>query len=123
MDVPHTNRIWLQGRVISTPVIRPLNPRTKATAFTIAMTESWRDDAGAIKQRQNTVIVEVIGRDAESVAARARVGSIVTLEGYLRSDELKGQHVLRVRTLSITVWEDGDGQSRNDARPLGTETS
>lgn len=70
------------------------------------MTESWRDDQGVLKERKNRVIVEAVGRHSAMVSKRAKLGSWVTLEGYIRSEQFKGQDLLKVRTLSITIWGD-----------------
>lgn len=84
-----------------------MNARTKVASFALSCVESWRNDDGLVRERKNVVAIEVLGRDAEHVAVTVRIGSWVTLEGYIRTEELKGQHAVKVRTLSITVWEEG----------------
>jgi len=68
------------------------------------MVESWRNSAGEICERKNKVTVEVVGRDSAYVAENAKLGSWVTLEGYFRSEQFKGQELTKVRTFSITIW-------------------
>jgi single-stranded DNA-binding protein len=80
------------------------------TSFSLCVVESWVDETGKQKRRNNVVLIEVLGRDAETVASTARLGSWVTLEGYVRSEEARGQHVVKVRTLRIEVWEQPDAQ-------------
>lgn len=72
----------------------------------LSMVESWHNASGELRERKNRVMVEVVGRDSEEVASQARVGSWVTLEGYIRSEQFKGSEFTKVRTLSITVWEE-----------------
>jgi len=70
------------------------------------MVESWLNPDGESRARKNRVLVEVVGRDAEKVAREAKLGSWVTLEGYIRSEQFKGQDLTKVRTLSIDIWGD-----------------
>lgn len=70
------------------------------------MIESWNNAAGERKERKNRVVVEVVGRDAAAVASQAKLGSWVSLEGYIRSEQFKGQELTKVRTLTIDVWEE-----------------
>jgi len=70
------------------------------------MVESWVNPDGETRARKNRVLVEVVGRDAERAAAEARLGCWVTIEGYIRSEQFKGQDLIKVRTLSIEIWGD-----------------
>ena len=107
----YVNRAWFQGRVVSKPTIKSLNSQTKVTSFSLSMVESWDDSSGQHKERKNVVTIEVAGRDAERIAAEAGFGSWVTLEGYLRSEYIRGECVIKVRTLRIDVWSTHDGSS------------
>lgn len=98
------NRVWLQGRVATAPVLKDLTSTTKLTSFTLALIESWKNGDGKDRDRINSPLVEVVGRDAVRIAHEARIGAWITLEGYIRTEEVKGQHVTKVRTLTITVW-------------------
>lgn len=51
-------------------------------------------------------MVDVVGKDAVRVAGEARLGSWVSLEGYIRSELLKGREFIKIRTFSIDVVED-----------------
>ena len=70
------------------------------------MVESWNNAEGNRRERRNRVTIEVVGRDSEKVAKEAKLGSWVTLEGYIRSENYKGQLLTKVRTLEVTVWEE-----------------
>jgi single-stranded DNA-binding protein len=108
MEPPYTNRVWLQGRIFSTPTRKALNARTSITSFMLAMVESWDNASGETRERKNRVMVEVVGRDSKRVADEAKLGSWVTLEGYIRSELFKGQELVKVRTLVVNVWEGPD---------------
>jgi len=99
----YLNRSILQGKVVSTPTTKQLNPRTKITSFSLLTVESWLNDEGQPREHRNFVTVEVVGRDAERIS-KTPLNSYVTVEGYIRSDEIKGVHAVRVRTLTISVW-------------------
>lgn len=49
-----------------------------------------------------------MGKDSAEVAQKAKLGSWVTLEGYIRSEQFKGQDLTKVRTLRVDVWEMAD---------------
>jgi len=84
-----------------------MNARTKVTSFQLSTVESWRSGDGSVRERKNRVQIEVVGRDAEKIFREIRLGSWVTLEGYVRSEQFKGQDLMKIRTLSIIPWEDG----------------
>jgi single-stranded DNA-binding protein len=72
------------------------------------MVESWLNGDGTLRERKNRIQIEVVGKDSADVAKKAKLGSWVTLEGYIRSEQFKGQDLTKVRTLAITVWEADD---------------
>lgn len=102
---PFVNRVHLQGVVSSRPVMKAMNDRTNFTTFELSMVESWVNSEGETRERKNRVTVEVVGRDSGKVIDLARLGSWVTLEGYIRSEIFKGEPLMKIRTLSIDVWE------------------
>jgi len=106
MTPPYINRVWQQGRVTSTPTIKSISSRTKVTAFQISTVETWKTGDGTVKERKNRVQVEVVGRDAEKTYEEVKLGSWVTLEGYIRSEQFKGQDLMKLRTLSVHVWSE-----------------
>jgi hypothetical protein len=69
------------------------------------LVESWENASGEYRERKNRVVVEVVGKDSSRIAELAHLGSFVTLEGYIRSELFKGAELMKVRTLSIDVWE------------------
>jgi single-stranded DNA-binding protein len=80
------------------------------------MTESWENSQGEYRERKNRITVEVVGKDSAKIAKEARLGSWATLEGYFRSEQFKGQDLTKVRTLSITIWENENDQGRETSR-------
>ena len=86
--------------------MKSINTRTKVTAFQLSTVETWKTGEGVTKERKNRVQVEVVGRDAQKVYDKIRLGSWASIEGYVRSEQFKGQDLMKVRTLSIEVWEE-----------------
>jgi single-stranded DNA-binding protein len=117
MALPYRNRIWLQGQVMSTPTKAWVSARTRVTTFRLATVEGWYNDRGEWRERKNYALVEVLGRDAEWVGATVKPGSWVSLEGYLRSEQVKGQEVTKVRTLAIDVWGHNHAEKNSRGAP------
>lgn len=86
--------------------MKDLNQKTSLATFQLAMIESWQAVDGETKTRKNRITVEVVGKDCNRVMAEAKLGSRATIEGYIRSELWKGQHIIKVRTLTIYIWED-----------------
>lgn len=80
------------------------------------MIESWENAQGEYRERKNRITVEVVGRDSARAAEEVKLGSRVSIEGYLRSEQFKGQEVIKVRTLTIDVWEEDVYEQRNNSR-------
>lgn len=70
------------------------------------MIESWKNAQGEYRERKNRITVEVVGKDSARVAKEAKLGLWVTIEGYIRSEQWKGEELIKVRTLSIEIWEE-----------------
>jgi single-stranded DNA-binding protein len=95
-----TNKVWLTGLVISRPILTK-SPKTTFASFTLLVQESFKDRAGVNKIHPNIVIVESLGRSAETVAARVVEGQRFGVEGYMRQDERDGHSNVRVRSFSV----------------------
>lgn len=105
MTPPYVNRVHLQGVVSSHPILKALTATTNFTTFEVSLVESWANADGTQRARKNRVVVEVVGRDSAMALELARVGAWVTIEGYIRSEIFKGETLMKVRTLTIEVWE------------------
>lgn len=107
----YKNRVWLQGRVISAPKMMELGSKTHATSFYLSVVESWQDHSGNRKERRSSFQIEVVGRDAQRIFDSVRVGHWVTLDGYLRSEIVRGADVTKVRVYDIEAWEEPHADS------------
>lgn len=117
MEPPYINRMWLQGLMSTRPIIKALSATTNLTSFQLSMAETWLNADGKRCERKNRVTVEVVGRDSAYVAQHGRIGAWVTLEGYIRSEQFKGQDSIKVRTFSINIWELEIDEQLDDGSP------
>lgn len=94
------NKVWLSGQVHSQPRIRNISEKTKLTSFMMSVSETWLSRDGETKSHRNDILVEVLGREAES-AGRLMPGEWISVDGYLRSEQFKGRTVISVRVYNI----------------------
>lgn len=84
----------------------------KSATFSICHVETWVDPDGVKCQRRNVIPIEALGKAAEYVLEHAQVGLWVSIDGYLRSEQVKGQTIIRIRAYSVTIWRmDGSSSS------------
>ncbi len=91
------NKVLLSGRLTRDPELRYAPSGSAVASFPIAMTRSYKNQAG--KWNQTVVYVNVVtwGRQAEVVNGVLKKGSAVYIEGRLTSRN----------------WQTEDGQKRN----------
>lgn len=98
----YINKVWLNGVVRTHPKIRKISEKTKLTSFVISVLEEWNSPSGEKRYHRNDVPVEVLGKEAEKTCELLRPGDWVSVDGYLRSETLKGKSQLRVRVFNIS---------------------
>jgi len=90
------NRVILIGRLGRDPELK-FTPAGKAvTNFTMATSETWKDDSGERQERTEWHKIQMWGKLAETAAKYLSKGSQVYIEGKLQTRE----------------WTDKDGQKR-----------
>ena len=100
------NRVTFIGNLGNTPAFKDYgNDFLKAT-FSLATTEYWHDKEQARQERTDWHRVEVKGRLAEIVRDRAVKGSLVYVEGRLRSDRVENKE--QPGKFNYFVWVDAD---------------
>lgn len=100
------NVVILTGTILSKPSWFPLKNNKRALIFTLQNCEHYHKSTGESAVHRNEVVVEILGRNAERYFNELSVQQRCQVTGYLRSDEIKGLQVIRVRALHI-VSEDG----------------
>jgi len=90
------NKVILIGRLGRDPEMR-FTPAGKAvTNFTMATSETWKDDSGERQERTEWHRIVIWGKLAETAAKYLSKGSQIYIEGRLQTRE----------------WTDKDGQKR-----------
>jgi|10_taG_2_1085330.scaffolds.fasta_scaffold78896_2 single-stranded DNA-binding protein len=112
------NRVHIIGKVATRPVLSAMSRSLKRSAFSVVMAESWTQrSTGERRHHLNIVDIEVLGQDAER-ASRARPGSWIAIDGYLRTEGQGGNRRTLVRTYSIQSWEENVEPDRKGERGL-----
>jgi single-strand DNA-binding protein len=90
------NKVFILGRVTANPELRKTPGGQSVTSFSIATNRVWNDKAGAKQEEVEFHNVVVWGRQAEVATQFLTKGSLVLVEG-------------RLKTRS---WQDKQGQNR-----------
>ena len=100
----------LTGTIASAPAWVPLSNSKRALVFTLQNNEHYQLSNGEAAVHQNSITVEVLGRNAEKYASEFVAGQRCQIVGYLRMDMMRGQERIRVRAFKI---EDAGGNNRS----------
>jgi single-strand DNA-binding protein len=81
------NRVQLIGRLGKDPEGRFIPTGKKVVSFSLAVSERWKSAEGETKERTEWVNIEAWGRLGEVCAQYLHKGSLVYLEGRLKTDK------------------------------------
>lgn len=79
------NKVFILGRVTATPELRKTPGGQSVTSFSIATNRVWSDKAGAKQEETEFHNVVVWGRQAEIATQFLTKGSLVLIEGRLKT--------------------------------------
>ena len=85
--MPTLNRVQLIGRLGKDPESRFTPNGSKVAHFSLAVSNRWKDKSGAMKESTEWVNVEAWGRLGEVCQEYLRKGSLIYLEGRLKTDK------------------------------------
>ncbi len=85
--MPALNRVQLIGYLGKDPETRYTPHGSKVGTFSLAVTERWKNKDGEMKEATEWVNVEVWGRLAEICQEYLHKGSLVYVEGRLKTDK------------------------------------
>ena len=100
--MPALNRVQLIGNLGKDPETRFTPTGKKVTHFTIAVNQRWRNSEGETKEATDWFNIEAWGRIGEVCQEYLHKGSLVYLEGRLRTDRVENQGEVRYFTKVIT---------------------
>ena len=95
------NKVFLIGRLTIDPEIRTIPSGDKVTSFGVATNRTWTDKAGNKKESPEFHNVVLWGRQAEIVAQFLTKGSMILVEGRLKTRTWQNQQGQTMRTTEI----------------------
>ena len=104
--MPALNRVQLIGYLGRDPESKYTPTGRRVTDFPVAVTNRWRDAAGETKEYTEWVNIEAWGRLAEICHEYLGKGSLVYLEGRLKTDRYEdpeGGHRYFTKVVARTV--------------------
>jgi single-strand DNA-binding protein len=111
--MPNLNKVQLIGRLGKDPETRFTTSGKKACAFSLAVNERWRSPDGELKESVEWVNLEAWGRVGEVCQQYLSKGSLVYIEGRLRTEryEKEGEtkYFTKVVVAQMQILERKDG--------------
>jgi single-strand DNA-binding protein len=99
--MPALNRVQLIGYLGKDPETRFTPIGKKVAQFSVAVTHRWRNSEGETKEATDWFNIEAWGRWGEVCQEYLHKGSLVYLEGRLRTDRVENQGEVRYFTKVI----------------------
>jgi single-strand DNA-binding protein len=96
--MPALNRVQLIGYLGRNPESKYTPTGKRVTDFPIAVTNRWKDETGETKEYTEWVNIEAWGRLAETCYEYLGKGSLVYIEGRLKTDRYEDQGEIRYFT-------------------------
>ncbi len=103
--MPALNRVQLIGRLGRDPESKFTPTGKKVTHFSLAVSNHWKDKSGETKESTEWVNIEVWGRLGEVCQEYLKKGSLVFLEGRLKTDkyEDKGETKYFTKVVALAL--------------------
>jgi single-strand DNA-binding protein len=99
--MPALNRVQIIGYLGRDPETRYTPTGKKWAHFTIAVADRWKNSEGEMKEFTDWFNIEAWGRIGEVCQEYLHKGSLVFLEGRLRTDRIENQGEVRYFTKVI----------------------
>jgi single-strand DNA-binding protein len=103
--MPTLNRVQLIGRLGKDPESKFIPTGKKVTHFSLAVDNRWKDKNGEAKESTEWVNIEAWGRLGEVCQEYLKKGSLVFIEGRLKTDkyEDKGETRYFTKVVALTL--------------------
>jgi single-strand DNA-binding protein len=103
--MPTLNRVQLIGRLGKDPESKFTPNGKKVAHFSLAVSNRWKDKSGETKESTEWVNIEAWGRLGEVCQEYLKKGSLVYLEGRLKTDkyEDKGETKYYTKVVALTL--------------------
>lgn len=96
--MPALNRVQLIGYLGRDPESKYTSTGKRVTDFPIAVTNRWKDESGMTKEHTEWVNIEAWGRLAETCHEYLGKGSLVYIDGRMKTDRYEDQGEIRYFT-------------------------
>jgi len=100
--MPALNRVQLIGRLGKNPESKFTPNGKKVAHFSLAVSNRWKDKSGETKESTEWVNIEAWGRLGEVCQEYLKKGSLVFLEGRLKTDKYEEKGETRYFTKVVT---------------------
>tara|TARA_B100000242_G_C43010700_1_gene469907 strand:- start:540 stop:944 length:405 start_codon:yes stop_codon:yes gene_type:complete len=123
MQKSSVNKVIIVGNLGQDPEARFTPQGTAVTNLSIATNESWKNQEGQIQDRTEWHRVVLYGKMAETASEYMKKGSMVYVEGRLRTKEWEDQNQNKRKTTEIMcdnftmLGRRGDNQSNQSNGP------
>ena len=123
MQKSSVNKVIIVGNLGQDPEARFTPQGTAVTNLSIATNESWKNQEGQIQDRTEWHRVVLYGKMAETASEYMKKGSMVYVEGRLRTKEWEDQNQNKRKTTEIMcdnftmLGRRGDNQPNQNSRP------
>ena len=123
MQKSSVNKVIIVGNLGQDPEARFTPQGTAVTNLSIATNESWKNQEGQIQDRTEWHRVVLYGKMAETAGQYMTKGSMVYVEGRLRTREWEDQNQNKRKTTEIMcdnftmLGRRGDNSSNQESRP------
>ncbi|MDO9303541.1 MAG: single-stranded DNA-binding protein [Anaerolineales bacterium] len=103
--MPTLNRVQLIGRLGKDPESKFTPTGKKVTQFRLAVDNRWKDKSGETKESTEWVNIEAWGRLGEVCQEYLKKGSLIFIEGRLKTDkyEDKGETRYFTKVVALTL--------------------
>ena len=103
--MPALNRVQLIGRLGKDPESKFTPTGKKVTHFSIAISNRWKSKEGESKEYTEWVYIEAWGRLGEICGEYLKKGSLVFVEGRLKTDRVEDKFYTKVVALTMQMLD------------------
>ena len=113
--MPALNRVQLIGYLGRDPESKYTPTGKRVTDFPVAITNRWKDDSGETQEHTEWVQIEAWGRLAETCHDHLGKGSLVYIDGRIKTDRYEDQGETRYFTKVVARTVQFLSENRDDA--------
>jgi single-strand DNA-binding protein len=103
--MPALNRVQLIGNLGKDPESKFTPTGKKVTHFSVAISNHWKSKEGESKEYTEWVYIEAWGRLGEICGEYLKKGSLVFVEGRLKTDRVEDKFYTKVVALSMQMLD------------------